>query len=295
MRAATKNVFHLIKLMRVYQWTKNGLVLAALLFSLRSVHGTQITDGFIAFLSFCLASSAVYAFNDLIDIEQDRAHPEKRNRPLPSGLVSAASARALVAGLLAASVLLAWVVNLEFVAALGVYFALTVTYSLYLKHVVILDVLCVALGFVIRAMGGAVAVQVEFTNWLVVCTLFLALFLALSKRRNELSSLKGEAENHRVVLNDYSLSFLDQLILIVAGGAIITYTIYTCAPEVIERTGTDKLYVTIPFVVYGLFRYLFLIHRKDGGGDPSATLLRDIPMALTVLSWAGACALIIYF
>jgi len=287
-------LFAALRAMRPYQWTKNLLVFAALVFAQRAMEPKLAAVSAVAFAAFCLLSSAMYVFNDLMDVERDRAHPGKRNRPIASGALSVPAAWLLVLLLTGASALLGWWVRPPFLAVLSLYGVLTVAYSVGLKHVAIVDVMVVALGFVLRAMGGAIALDVVFSNWLVVCTLFLALFLAIGKRRAELTSLEEGAAGHRLVLEHYSVAYLDQLILIVAGGTMITYTIYTCSPEVVERLGTDKLYVTLPFVVYGLFRYLHLVHHDGGGGDPSGTLLRDWPMAATVILWGVACVSLIY-
>ena len=283
-----------VRAMRPYQWTKNVLVLAALLFAGQLGHPSQILIGFSALVAFCLAASATYIFNDLLDIESDREHPKKRLRPLASGELSVPAAWGLLITLFTLALALAYEIRFSFLVALLGYVVLTLAYTLKLKHVAIVDVLTIALGFVIRAVAGAVALDVPFSNWLVVCTFFLATFLGLSKRRHEITLLEEGAHSHRQVLQHYTVNYLDQLILIVAGGALLTYTIYTCSPEVIDRLGTDKLYVTLPLVAYGLFRYLHLIHHKTGGGDPSQTLLKDRPLGMTVLIWGVACGLIIY-
>jgi 4-hydroxybenzoate polyprenyltransferase len=281
--------------LRMYQWTKNLLVLAPLIFAKQMHLPDQVMRSGIALAAFCLAASATYLFNDLMDIEKDRAHPAKRKRPLPSGALDPATAWAMLLLCLAGAVALAFFLGRPFFGALCFYVGLTTAYSLMLKHMIIIDVLCIALGFVLRAMAGAVALDVAFSNWLVVCTLFLALFLGLCKRRQEILLLEEGAENHRRVLLHYTVPYIDQLILIVSSGALITYTIYTCSPEVVERLGTDKLYMTLPFVVYGLFLYLFLVHHSSGGGDPSAVLMRDRPLGFSVVLWAVACATIMYF
>lgn len=280
--------------MRPYQWTKNLLLFAALVFAGELGHPSQALVCLAAFAAFCLAASATYVFNDLLDIESDREHPKKRHRPLASGALSPNAARVLLVLLFGASLVIAWNIRQEFLVALLGYVVLTLAYTLKLKHVMIVDVLTIALGFVIRAVAGAIALDVPFSNWLVVCTLFLATFLGLSKRRQEILLLEEGAQSHRQVLQHYTVNYLDQLILIMAGGTLITYTIYTCSPEVIQRLGTDKLYITLPFVVYGLFRYLHLIHHETGGGDPSSTLIKDRPLGFTVLLWAVACGLLIY-
>jgi 4-hydroxybenzoate polyprenyltransferase len=284
----------LIQALRVYQWSKNLLVFAALLFAQEFFHADKVLTSLLAFATFCMAASATYLFNDLQDVEQDRQHPKKRHRPIASGALPVSAAWVVLVALYVAAGALALYVGLGFALCLAAYLLLTLSYTLFLKHLIILDVMVVALGFVIRAMAGAMAIQVEFSNWLMVCTLFLALFLGLSKRRHEITLLETGASSHRKVLEDYSVHYLDQLILIVAGGAIITYTIYTCSPDVVEKFHTDKLYITLPFVVYGVFRYLHLIHHKTGGGDPSRTLVTDLPLLVTVFLWGISCVVIIY-
>ena len=283
-----------VKALRVYQWTKNLLVFAALIFAQELTHPYMVVVSLFAFAAFCMAASATYLLNDIIDVEKDRAHPKKRTRPIASGELSLPVAWVLLLVLFGGAIGVAATIGPAFLATVVLYVVLTVSYSLVLKNLIIIDVMAVSLGFVLRAMAGAIALDVTFSNWLVVCTLFLALFLSLSKRRNELTLLDEEARNHRGVLFHYSVHYLDQLILIMAGGALITYTIYTCSPDVVEKIGSDKLYMTIPFVVYGLFRYLFLVHQRTGGGDPSRTLLQDWPLGLNVLLWAAACGAIIY-
>ncbi len=289
-----KKIGVIIRALRLYQWTKNLLVLAALVFSKQLFIPEQVATALVAMAAFCLAASATYLFNDIMDIEKDRAHPEKCGRPLPSGELSIAAAWAMLVFLFASGLALAYAINTGFLGALLFYMVLTISYSLVLKQIIIVDVMALALGFVVRAMAGALALNVDFSNWLVVCTLFLAMFLGFSKRRHEILLLEEGARSHRRVLSHYSVNYLDQLILVVTGGAIITYTIYTCSPEVVENFGTDKLYFTVPFVVYGLFRYIHLVHHHAEGGDPSSTLFTDWALGANVVLWAIACALIIY-
>ncbi|MBW7866409.1 MAG: decaprenyl-phosphate phosphoribosyltransferase [Candidatus Hydrogenedens sp.] len=285
----------MVRLLRVYQWPKNLLVLLPLLFAQEMGDLRADLRAFAAFAAFCLASSATYIINDLRDLEQDRQHPEKQFRPLASGQISPAPAVLLSLLLLGCAVLLGIVAGKGFLVALALYLALTLSYSFLLKHVFLVDVLAVSLGFVLRAMAGALAIDVTFSNWLVVCTLFLALFLSLGKRRHEIFLLERDAGAHRAVLEHYTIGYIDQLLLLVGGGALITYTIYTCSPEVVDRVGSDKMYMTLPFVVYGLARYLWLVREKEAGGDPSGMLLSDLPIAVSVALWVMACAAILYF
>jgi len=290
-----KRVGKLIKAMRAYQWSKNLLVFAALVFAKEFLDPSQVIKSLLAFLAFCGASSAMYLFNDLIDLESDRVHPEKRLRPVTSGALSVRSVIAMIVVLLALSLGIGGVLGFRFLLILFFYLGLTTFYSLKLKKILIVDVLVVAIGFVVRAIAGAIALDVIFSNWLVVCTLFLALFLGISKRRNEINSLNDDAISHREVLGHYTVPYLDALNTIVAGAALITYTIYTCSPEVVERLGTDKLYLTLPFVVYGLFRYMYLVHHNLDGGDPSSTLIKDRPLGITVILWGLTCIGLIYW
>ncbi|MCX8064688.1 MAG: decaprenyl-phosphate phosphoribosyltransferase [Candidatus Hydrogenedentes bacterium] len=279
-------ILSIIKLLRIYQWTKNLLVFAALVFAGELIDIPALIKTIIAFVAFCLSASSAYILNDIIDIERDRLHPEKSQRPIPKGDISILFAIILIALLSMIAIALSFYLGIRFFIILCVYVFLTVSYSLIWKGIFLLDVLVLALGFVVRAIAGAVAINVVFSNWLIVCTLFLALFLGLAKRRSELLLLKEGAENHRSVLIYYTKEYLDQLLLVVAGGAIITYTIYTCSPEVVKRLGTDKLYLGLPFVIYGLFRYLYLVHYKNEGSDPSKVLISDIPTLACVLLWA---------
>lgn len=241
-----------------------------------------------------MLSGAVYLMNDLVDLEQDRLHPVKSRRPLASGSLSPALARGsawfLVTGALGAS----FAIGPGFgVTALG-YFGLMALYSLFLKNIVIVDVLTVSFGFVLRAIAGAVAIDVAFSNWLLICTMLLALFLALNKRRHELTFLAGEAAGHRRILGEYSPYLLDQMIAVVTASTVVCYALYTQAPETLSKFGTDRLVWTLPFVLYGIFRYLYLVHRREEGGNPSRVLLNDRPLLTAVALWVAAVVAIIY-
>ncbi len=288
-------LFDIATAARVYQWPKNLVVFAALIFGQQFTDPDQILRSVAAFAVFCALSSAVYLFNDIIDAKSDRAHPEKRKRPVASGRipipVAAIAALVLAAGGLLGSAAL----DGSFLGVAVGFIVLNTTYTLILKNLMIIDVLCIAVSFTIRAIGGALAINVVFSNWLVVCTLFLALFLALGKRRREIELLDKAAADHRPVLDAYSVPYVDALMIILASTTLLTYTIYTCSPEVVERFQTDKLYLTLPFVVYGLFRYLYLVHHMQGGGDPSKTLFRDVPILATVILWGGVSIGIIYY
>ena len=279
--------------LRPHQWIKNLVVFAALGFSKHLFDRDAAARAALAFLVFCGLASAVYLVNDLIDAERDRLHPVKRLRPIASGALPAGAARTaalvLFAGALAGSLAL----GTPFLVCAVAYSALGLAYSLLLKHVVILDVLTIAIGFVLRGVAGAVVIGVHFSPWLVVCTLLLALFLALAKRRHEIVSLE-DAAGHRASLAEYSPYLLDQMIAVVTASCLTAYSFYTLAPETVEKYRTERLALTIPFVIYGLFRYLYLVHRHDQGGSPGDVLLTDRPLLATVTLWALAMVLIVY-
>jgi 4-hydroxybenzoate polyprenyltransferase len=279
--------------LRPHQWTKNLIVLAALAFSKHLFDGDAVLRAGAAFAVFCALSGAVYLVNDLADVERDRLHPLKRARPIASGALGVPLARAAAACLLALGLLAAWALGPGFFLCAGAYLALNLAYSFGLKDVVILDVLAIAIGFVLRAVAGAVAIQVAFSDWLLVCTILLALFLALAKRRHELVTL-DDAAAHRRILAEYSPYLLDQMIAVVTASCLTAYAFYTLAPETVAKYRTDRLALTIPFVIYGIFRYLYLVHRKEQGGSPGDALLTDRPLLATVALWAAAVVLIVY-
>ena len=280
----------LLKTMRPRQWPKNGFVFAALLFDsqLRLTELATVGRVVVAFLLFCVMSSAVYLMNDLIDIESDRAHPRKRNRPLPSGELSPTVARAafllLAIGGLAASAALDLRWNTQLSLVLLAYLVLQVAYTLKLKHVVLLDVFAVAGGFVLRVAGGVAVITVtRFSPWLYVCAGLLALFMALGKRRHELLLLGANAASHRAILDEYNLDLVDRLLGTVTTSAVVAYSLYTFLAEGLPDNHVMML--TIPFVLYGLFRYLYLIHVRGEGGAPEEILLRDRPLQVTLFFW----------
>lgn len=280
--------------LRPHQWTKNLVVLAALIFAERLFHPQSVTAAAVAFGVFCLLSGAVYLINDLVDVELDRRHPVKRKRPLASGQLSPRMAVASTAIVVAVSLLGSFALGLRFGIVAVVYFVTMTAYTLALKNVVILDVLVVAFGFVLRAVAGALAIDVAFSSWLLVCTLLLALFLALAKRRHELTLLAGEAAQHRRILGEYSPYLLDQMIAVVTASTLVSYALYTLAPETVAKFGTDRLIWTLPFVLYGIFRYLYLVHRKEEGGNPTNVLFNDRPILVTVALWAATVITLIY-
>ncbi len=286
--------FNLLISLRPDQWTKNLLVFAGLLFAKRLFDAASVADATAAFAIFCMLSGAVYLVNDIADREIDRRHPIKARRPIASGAlpvtVAASSAAVLLGGGLAG----AFVINNKFGWVAAGYIALQVFYSTTLKHIVILDVLTIAIGFVLRAAGGAFAIDVEISQWLLVCTILLALFIALAKRRHELLLLADGATGHRPILGEYSAYLLDQMIAVVTASTLVAYIFYTISPETQGKFGTALLELTIPFPIYGIFRYLYLVHRREGGGSPAELLLTDRPLLACVALWAASVAFIIY-
>lgn len=277
----------LVRTLRIKQWIKNLFVLAALVFT-QNFHDPDLTArALVAFGLFCLLSSAIYLVNDVIDIKGDRQHPVKKSRPIAAGLISIPFALTL-SGLLVLFVCLTGYLVLGgvFLVICLVYWILNLLYSSILKHVVILDVLLVSVGFVLRAMAGSAAIGVEISSWLLLCTILLSLFLALSKRRHELVLLDENATHHRAILKEYTPYLLDQLIAVVTASTLMAYALYTMDLEVQAHLGTDQLIFTTPFVIYGIFRYLYLVHRKDQGGDTSEMIVTDKPFALNIFLWA---------
>ena len=284
----------LIASLRPHQWSKNLLVFAALGFSKHLFEPVPLLRALVAFAIFCALSGVVYLVNDIADVERDRLHPRKRRRPIASGALEVRTAGIAAAVLGSASLGAALPLGWGFLTVAAAYLALNLAYSLRLKEIVILDVLSVSLGFVLRAIAGGVAIGVPISDWLLVCTILLALFLALAKRRHEITSLGGDAAGHRPILKEYSPYLLDQMISVVTASCVTAYTFYTLAPETRDKFQTDRLSWTVPFVLYGIFRYLYLVHQKDGGGSPSESLVTDRPLLVAVALWAAATVLILY-
>jgi 4-hydroxybenzoate polyprenyltransferase len=276
-----------LKLMRPRQWPKNLLVLAALLFSGRVTDLVALPRALGALAAFLLLSSAVYAFNDAHDAEGDRKHPKKKSRPVASGRISVAAALGFGAALALAALALALFISQGLFYVGLAYLAIQVLYTLWLKHEVILDVFNLAAGFVLRAVAGGFAINAPISPWLLVCTTLLALFLGLSKRRAELALLQGGASAHRRALNEYSPELLDQMISIVASATLVAYSIYAFSAH------GQWMMLTLPFVLYGIFRYLYLSHQKGLAGQPEQVLLTDRPMQVCLLLWALSAALIL--
>ncbi|HVO27353.1 MAG TPA: decaprenyl-phosphate phosphoribosyltransferase [Candidatus Margulisiibacteriota bacterium] len=283
------------QLLRPTQWAKNLVVFAALIFAKHLFNRHDLILVTLGFVSFCLTASAAYIMNDLRDCERDRQHPLKSLRPLPAGRVRRGTARVLAVALLASGLGAALALQLRFGALVVLYFLLQIAYTFWLKEAVILDVMAIAAGFVIRAAAGGVIIAVPVSPWLIICTFLLALFLGFSKRRHELILLEGRATEHRASLKEYSPYFLDQMIAVVTASTVVAYAIWTVSPEIREKLGTEKLYLTIPFVLFGIFRYLYLVHQREEGGNPTQLLLSDRPLLVDVLLWIITAAVLLYW
>jgi 4-hydroxybenzoate polyprenyltransferase len=285
---------NLILSLRPGQWTKNLLVFAGVLFARRLFDPVAVRQSLTAFAIFCGLSGVVYLINDVVDRENDRQHPVKSRRPIAAGALPVTTAVAAAVLIGAAALAAAFTLGWRFGAVATTYLALLILYSGPLKNIVIIDVLTIAIGFVLRAVAGAVAIDVEISHWLLVCTILLALFIALAKRRSEIVLLADGARSHRAILGEYSAYLLDQMIAVVTASTLISYAFYTISPETELKFGTQWLGLTIPFPLYGIFRYLYLVHQREGGGSPSDLLLTDRPLLVCVALWAFAVALIIY-
>jgi len=287
-------VVHFLRTIRPEQWTKNLVVFAGLLFARELFNPVAVGRAATAFLVFCLLSGVVYVFNDITDRDADRQHPVKRFRPVASGAISPGLAGGIAAVLAIGALSMAFLLSLAFGVVAVSYLVLQSLYSGLLKHIVILDVLTIAIGFVLRAVAGAVAIDVPISHWLLVVTILLALFLGLSKRRHELVMLVDGAIGHRPILGEYSAYLLDQMISVVTASTLVAYIFYCISPETSQKFGTELLGLTIPFPLYGIFRYLYLVHLREGGGSPSQMLINDKPLLVCVALWALAVVVIVY-
>jgi len=282
------------KLLRFKQISKNLFVFAPLVFSKRLFDWNSFSAVCIGFLLFCLASSSAYIFNDVKDIESDRQHPKKKFRPLPSGELSVKYALGLAMLLCSICLPGSFLLDLNFGLIIVGYIIINVLYSIVIKHIVILDVMAIAAGFVLRVLAGAAIIKAYPSNWLIICTILLALFLGFSKRRHELVLLTGDSHLHRKVLEHYSPYFLDQMISVVTAATVMSYMLYTVSEETIRFFGTRHLIWTVPFVLYGIFRYLYLVHKMEEGGDPAELMTKDKPLLVNILLWALSAIMIIY-
>jgi 4-hydroxybenzoate polyprenyltransferase len=284
----------LLQSLRPAQWAKNVFVLAPLVFGGMLLDSRVTLRAVLALVAFCCASSAVYLVNDIRDREEDRRHPLKRLRPIAAGTLPVPVAAMAVLALAGAAALLSVRLGRPFALVLGVYFVLNVLYTLWLKHMVILDVMSIAISFVLRVEAGATATGIEVSRWLFLCTIFLALFLAFSKRRHEITLLAHEAAGQRPVLDHYSPAFLDQMINVVTASSVVSYALYCVAPETVEKYHTQDLVFTIPLVLYGIFRYLYLMYQRPGERNPTEAILRDMPFLINILLWGLVVVWIVY-
>jgi 4-hydroxybenzoate polyprenyltransferase len=282
----------LIRAMRPLQWSKNSLVFAALLFDKRIFQWDALWHTLAAAMVFSAVSSAIYLVNDVRDLHQDRLHPKKRNRPIAAGEVSQGQAMRVAVALLTVGLITAVAVRPEFAIVIVTYIALMLAYSYGLKRMVILDVFAIAAGFVLRAVGGAVAISVPASPWLYVCTALGALFIGFGKRRNEIVTLEAAAGHHRANLEEYSLPMLDQIIAIVSAAMLIAYSLYTF--DAANVPDSHAMMLTIPFVAYGLFRYLYLIYRRGEGGSPEVLLIKDPGLISCIAGWVATSLIILY-
>lgn len=289
----------LLETLRPKQWTKNLLLFAGLLFSQQFDRPDYVVRAAAGFLAFSLIAGAVYVINDLRDLKGDRVHPKKRHRPLASGRLPVGAARAALTPLLVAGGALAWWLGPGFALVTAVYLALNLVYSWWLKRQVLIDVFVVALGFVLRAIAGVqllvpVSPDTALSPWLLVCTFFGALFLGLAKRRREMTNAGGDAGGQREVLNRYSPQVLDMLLSAGAASSVMSYALYTIWPGTVAKFGGEEMLYTVPFVAYGIFRYLHLVHVSDSAEDPSQVLLADRPILATVILYLIVVVVILY-
>lgn len=285
----------LVRSLRPAQWAKNLFVLAPLVFAQRLLDGPAVLAASTAFVAFCAASSAVYLINDLSDREEDRRHPSKRHRPIAAGELPVAAAVITTLALILLALGASWWLGLWVAALTAGYIVLNLLYSFHLKEIVILDVMIISLGFVLRVMVGAAAIRVAVSGWLILCTIFLSLFLAFSKRRHELMLLADSAIDQRRVLSHYSPAFLDQMINVVTASTVVSYALYAFSDDTVARFGTDALIYTVLFVLFGIFRYLYLIYQRPEKKNPTEAIFSDLPFLINILLWGAAVVGIVYW
>lgn len=282
--------------MRPRQWTKNLVVFAGIIFAKQLTDPILFLRSILAFILFCLVSGSIYLINDIADKEQDRQHPRKQTRPIASGQLLPGYAAFAATLILLVSIAVAFILSPLFGSGLLLYFLMMLAYTFYLKHIVILDIMIIAMGFVIRAYAGVVVhPNLTASKWLLMCAFFLALFLIISKRRHELILLEDKANGHRQVLLEYSAGFLDQMVAIVTSMTVFSYALYTISRETIEKFHTHSLILTFPFVLFGILRYLYLVYKRGEGGEPETILLQDKPLLITILLWLVIVISIIYY
>ena len=289
-----KHLKNIVISLRPYQWTKNLLVFAALIFSGNVFVLKDVELALMTFFLFSLASGSIYLFNDVLDRNEDMIHPLKKLRPVASGELSIKYAVFASLAICLLSIFGSFFVDHALAYIVIAYIFITVLYTVILKHIVILDIVIVAIGFVLRAIAGAVVIDVKISPWLLVCTLFLALFIIIGKRRHEFVLLQENAADHRRILKEYSLLLLDQMIVVVTAASIVSYALYTLDNNTIEKFRTEYLVYTVPFVILGMFRYLFLIYKKNLGDRPEKILLNDKGIIIIILLWIITVGIIIY-
>jgi 4-hydroxybenzoate polyprenyltransferase len=285
----------ILKLIRVRQWIKNFFCFAPILFAGQLMNKELFITNIIAFFAFCGVSSCVYIINDIIDREADRVHKKKRFRPIASGEISVKMALVYLLIIFVLTAAITSTVNYYFAIIISIYFVINLLYSLKVKHMVLLDVFFISFGFMLRVIGGAAAIQVSLSSWMILTTIFISLFLAISKRRAELSQIEQDnLDKQRKVLNYYGIDFTDQMNTIAATGTIICYALYTVSEKAVSTFHTENLIYTTPFVIYGIFRYLYLIHKKNLGDSPTQIVTKDIPIMLNTIIWLIVSVIIIY-
>ncbi len=287
-------LYYIFKSLRPGQWVKNFFIFLPLLFSKKIFNFEDALSAVFAFFIFSLFSGSVYLFNDILDYQKDRLHPYKRKRPIAAGKLSLTSAWFASFVILLLGVCSSSLINLNFTNICLVYFALNIAYSLKLKKIVIIDVLCIAAGFVLRVAAGSAVISVSASHWLLMCAFLISIFIGFCKRRAEITSLNESANSHREVLEEYSTDFLDQMIMISTSATVMSYALYTMSAETVEKFQTENLIYTVPFVLYGIFRYLYIIHKKKLGMSPTEALLKDYPIIICVIAWLFLSGAIIF-
>jgi len=280
--------------LRPRQWTKNFLLFPALLFSKKLFLPELLLTVLCAWVIFCFLSGSVYLFNDLLDRKEDRRHPEKAKRPIAAGTLPVGAAWGAMLLIAGASLGASLLINLEFAGVVFGYWLLQLAYSLWLKHLALWDIFSIAAGFFLRVFAGAEAIRVPVSSWLLLCAIFLSLFLALGKRRSELVTAGKDAGGSRPVLTQYNLGFVDQMVSLATAGTVLSYSLYTLSPETVGKFQSRNLWLTIPIVLFGIFRYLFLVYQRGGGGSPEKILLSDNPLILSVVLYLLVVVVIVY-
>lgn len=284
----------ILESLRPLQWTKNLFIFAGILFSRNILNPVLLSKVIASFFIFSFFTGSVYILNDIIDLEEDKRDPLKSRRPIASGRLKKSNAIAAGVVILPFSLGLAYWLDMPFFATMLLYFLLQLIYSLLLKHIFILDVFAIACGFLLRVIAGAVIIDVEVSPWLLICTIFLSLFLALGKRRHEVVTSEERAQNHNKTIGKYNIYLLDQMIFVVGASTLVVYVLYTLSAETISKFGTRNLIFTAPFVFYGIFRYFYLIYQKGAGGNPENILIKDMPLLADIILWIFAAGIILY-